>query len=152
MPTRLSNFSSCVVGLASLIASGLLIGCSGGETRVPISGQVTLDDQPLSSGRIFFVSADVDTPFQSAAEILNGAYTLSQDRGLAMGTYQVTIRPPERELSFAPDDPDAFLADEKHRDELRQSAANPYLPPAPETVTIGNTSPQTLNFSVQERK
>jgi len=63
----------------------LLAGCGGGP-NASITGNVTLDGQPLPTGTIDFIPADGNTPTASAL-IENGTYTLD----LFAGPKQVKI-------------------------------------------------------------
>src|SRR5215469_15494438 len=88
-----------------LAAWGLLAlaGC-GGPKRVPVSGQMTLGDQPLTTGRVFF-SPDVSKgnnarvacvgrlDDQGRYELYTTGITPSETgKGAPPGWYKVTIR------------------------------------------------------------
>jgi hypothetical protein len=88
-----------------LAAWGLLAlaGC-GGPKRVPVSGQVTLGDQPLTTGRVFF-SPDVSKGNNARVACVGrlddqGRYELhatgitpsESGKGAPPGWYKVTIR------------------------------------------------------------
>lgn len=74
----------CACGL-----SVLFLGCSGAETggRLPVSGKVTVKNEPLKSGSIEFDSPDS----RSGASIVDGSYTIPAPQGLMPGKYTVRI-------------------------------------------------------------
>lgn len=71
----------------------LLPGCSGNLDpygRLPVSGSVTLDGQPLPNGEIAFTSESV-VPVVSGGKIIDGKFSVPQQQGLPPGTYKVAI-------------------------------------------------------------
>lgn len=79
-----------VAGLL-LMVSGIA-GCGRYEDRVPVSGTVTLDGQPLKSGFIAFVGEQGDAV--GVGPIRDGRYALSESgsrQGISSGSYQVRI-------------------------------------------------------------
>ena len=77
----------CVFACCGL--SVLLLGCNGSEAggRLPVSGKVTVKNEPLKSGSIEFDSSDS----RSGASIVDGAYTIPAPQGLMPGKYTVRI-------------------------------------------------------------
>jgi len=84
------------------MASLLIVGCSGSSAafeRASISGTVTLDGEPLPSGRIVFLpelkegtlsdKKGVGRP--ATATIKDGKYEISADKGPAVGPNKVQI-------------------------------------------------------------
>lgn len=74
-----------------------LSGCGGSGSKrklIRVSGTVTFEGKPLTSGTITFV-ADGQPPVNAAGEInQSGTYTLSTERpgdGAAPGTYKIRI-------------------------------------------------------------
>lgn len=70
--------------LLVLISSALLatVVCSGcSEQRGTVSGQVTLNGQPLDKGMIVFNSLDPGSQASASADIVNGRYTLETTAG-----------------------------------------------------------------------
>jgi hypothetical protein len=65
----------------------VLAGCSGGDGRLPVTGDVKLKGAPLKDGIIEFSSASI----VSGAQIINGKYEIPADQGLAPGEYKVSI-------------------------------------------------------------
>jgi hypothetical protein len=82
----------CAACVAVLFAGD---GCSGdGLPRQPVSGFVTLDGQPLSSGAISFypnLLKDPDYPVVAGAMIDRGYFSIPRGKGLVPGRYEVTI-------------------------------------------------------------
>ena len=92
------QFHRCLAWL--LLLPMLLVGCGkGGPKVVPVSGRVTLDQQPLANADIMFYhdSSDVESSGRTDEQ---GNYSLSvmQDkrRGAAVGTHRVRISQIER--------------------------------------------------------
>lgn len=78
----------------SLVSLFLLNGCGGAATdqygRLPVSGSVALDGQPLKMGTITFVP-DPPGPVISEAAISDGKFDIPQEISLPVGKYQVSI-------------------------------------------------------------
>ena len=76
-----------------LLAFAVLIGCGDGRpTRVPVSGTVTIDGEPLKQGYLRFVPPN-DRP--SSGEIdEQGRFTLTcfdEEDGAVLGTHKVAV-------------------------------------------------------------
>lgn len=67
----------------------LLLGCGTGETYFPISGIVTLDEQPLKKGVITLFPAGNGTTV--GGEIIDGKFSLPRANGPTVGKYRVEI-------------------------------------------------------------
>jgi hypothetical protein len=65
---------------APLAALALLAGCSGGPAAGTVSGEVTLDGQPLKQGLIRFVPADGKTA-TADGPIADGKYSVAVPAG-----------------------------------------------------------------------
>lgn len=92
---------SCLVGIALSVASG----CSKGPSinTVPVTGKVTLDNQPLAGATVTFISAappGANAPPMPATGITgaDGSYTLitmasggQMADGVPPGNYKVTV-------------------------------------------------------------
>jgi hypothetical protein len=69
----------------------LLAGCGGdGVPRAAVSGNVTLDGQPLEEGVILFTPLGKGP--SAGGDIKQGKYQLPQDKGPGPGSYRVEIR------------------------------------------------------------
>lgn len=86
------------IGVLAIFAS-ILCGCNDGDQpmsqRVSVSGQVTLDGQPLKAGAIVFriegqASNDSSTAF---GFVEDGSYCIDADNGPAVGLANVEFRP-----------------------------------------------------------
>lgn len=77
----------------SLVCYCLLLmafwGCGSGEVFYPISGAVTVDEQPLKKGVITMFPVGVGTTV--GGEILEGRFSLPVDKGPSVGKYRVEI-------------------------------------------------------------
>jgi hypothetical protein len=78
----------------------LTVGCGGKPPppkNVPVSGTVTLDDQPLTSGQVSFIPVSDKQPTGglSAGTIDSGKYTIftGGKEGAPVGSYKVTVTP-----------------------------------------------------------
>jgi hypothetical protein len=79
-----------------LLATLVLGGCSGATDDLPrqtVSGQVTLNGQPLSSGTIQFQpgSGPRAVSMSGGARIQDGSYSIPRAEGLVPGKYKVSI-------------------------------------------------------------
>ena len=75
------------------IALAAITGCGGGGDkydRLPFSGTVTLDGQPLASGYVMFVPKS-GQPTQSTAMITGGKFEVPKKAGTVAGKYSVAI-------------------------------------------------------------
>lgn len=83
-------------GFFWILVGMTLAGCGGGATdelpRVAVSGSVTLDGKPLTSGTIAFSPVpNQPNPVEVGAGISNGAYSISKADGPTPGSYRITI-------------------------------------------------------------
>jgi hypothetical protein len=95
--------------LLAVLALAIAAGCGGekGPPRVAVSGSVSLDGQPLSSGVIRFLPTGDTRGPAAAAVIKEGVYELSQSEGPIVGTHRVEIEAADY-FGFAIDDEAAF--------------------------------------------
>ncbi len=70
----------------------LLCGCAG-DKRLPVSGNITLDGQPLSLGAITFVPNGDKKSNSSGSSVVDGKYSIPAEKGLMPGKYSVSITP-----------------------------------------------------------
>lgn len=71
----------------------LLSGCGKDNPlgRLPISGKVTFQGQPLATGDIEFAPVDPLGKTKAGATIVDGEYSIEADAGLVPGIYVVRI-------------------------------------------------------------
>jgi hypothetical protein len=69
------------------------VGCDSGDglNRQAISGTVTLDGQPLSSGNILFEPATKESGTAVGATIRQGTFAIPRNQGPVPGSYRVRI-------------------------------------------------------------
>ena len=81
----------------------IALGCSRGEELGRVSGKVTFEGEPVSSGIIIFANRAKGV-YMTAALSADGNYRVVMARGvgLPLGEYQVAIGPPLPEESFGP--------------------------------------------------
>ncbi|MEA1951635.1 MAG: hypothetical protein U9N87_09630 [Planctomycetota bacterium] len=70
----------------------LFCGC-GGDGRLPVSGNITLDGKPLELGAITFVPSGDKKANSSGTTVTEGKYSLPSGKGLMAGKYRVSITP-----------------------------------------------------------
>jgi hypothetical protein len=114
-------FFSRLVYVVALVGAGFVLGCGGKEGRplAPVSGKVTVDGKPLSSGQVTFIpdvpsgqegtkqASKLKTTAPSVGEIgPDGTYKISTGGkdGAPLGKYKVTVSP---SMVPAPDATDA---------------------------------------------
>ncbi|MDR1959416.1 MAG: hypothetical protein LBQ54_10320 [Planctomycetaceae bacterium] len=78
---------------AILLLLSLVFTAGCGSKLKPVTGKVTYDGQPLKSGVITFVPdfSKGNNGGGTAAEIIDGEYTLSKRFGIIGGAYHVTV-------------------------------------------------------------
>ncbi|WP_296458949.1 hypothetical protein [Rubinisphaera sp.] len=90
---------NCFLTLAFFL---MLPGCSGGTsgpTRLPVSGTVTVDEEPLELARIEFhpSSGDLANSPTAFGYVKDGKYEITEYAGAVIGPHEVIIRPIEVE-------------------------------------------------------
>ena len=71
------------------LAAALFLGCSGDDRRA-VSGEVSLDGEPVNGGSIVFLPSGGEGS-KGAAEIVDGKYAIPRAQGLPPGNYRVEI-------------------------------------------------------------
>lgn len=90
MPRRVSRVSLWL----GWVATALIAGCSDAtdeRPRQPVSGEVTIDGEPLKSGMIQFNPTEPGVAVPGGAAITDGKYAMSTVDGLVPGPYQVAV-------------------------------------------------------------
>jgi hypothetical protein len=70
-----------------------LAGCGGGS-RVPVTGSVSFNGEPVDNGSISFIAADAAAggeAVNAGGDIKDGKYSIAADRGPKPGKYKVEI-------------------------------------------------------------
>ena len=89
MDTRMNRRSLHPVALSVVLAAAI-VGCSSDAGKATITGNVTLDGQPLKAGLIRFVPADGQTPTADAL-ITDGKFSAK----VRVGKKRVSISAPK---------------------------------------------------------
>ncbi len=113
-----------------------LAGCGGASTggRLPISGEVQLDGQPLDQGAIHFEpSVEEKVKVDTGAVITNGKYQLTAEHGLVPGKYIVSIT--------------SSTKDTRTADQIMQAGSE--AGPSKERISSKYNSQTTLNIDVK---
>ena len=90
MPMRLVSTS---VGFLALCLD--VAGCGrvyDGDRRYPLSVRVTYGGVPIDAGNISFIPKSGDGQRVSGGPIIDGAYSVPEEKGANAGTYRVEIR------------------------------------------------------------
>lgn len=70
-------------------------GCSSGNQRHPIQGQISFQGKPVLEGSIMFHPLNPQQGFLEGSLIQDGKYLIPADKGLVTGKYQVLISAPD---------------------------------------------------------
>ena len=81
------------VETASTLLIGLAVGCgpADGLNRQAMSGTVTVDGQPLTSGAILFEPETEQSGTAVGSTIRQGTFLITRDQGAVPGTYRVRV-------------------------------------------------------------
>jgi hypothetical protein len=81
------------VETASTLLIWLAVGCGPADSldRQPMSGTVTVDGQPLTSGAILFEPATEQSGTAVGATIRRGTFVITREQGAVPGTYRVRV-------------------------------------------------------------
>lgn len=120
--------------IATVLCLVFLAGCSGSDVTaiknlVPVSGSISLEDEPLESGTVFFVPEE-PTGQPASGQINNGKFTMLTTvdaRGVVAGKYAVRI---------------------ESRDTPDPSPKDLYPKPGPSLIPEKFTDPKTSGLSV----
>jgi predicted small lipoprotein YifL len=126
------------------IAAGVvtLVGCGEtGPERLPLSGTVTLDGQPVDDATIVLTPREQGKA--AAALIVDGAFTFTPESGPTPGTHDVRINPNEAEFEEVSAD----------ASEIADSSPSKGIPPAYQqngtlTAEVSGDPAQTLSFEL----
>ena len=86
-------FGARWVWMAAAFLPFAAIGCGGGPSPVGVTGEVTLDGQPLPSGMVVFEPAVGSDGQRRDANIAAGRFALPDDQGMLPGQeFQVVLK------------------------------------------------------------
>ena len=110
MPAGSSQLDACRMGFRVFaFALLLVVGCGQpGDGRLPVSGTVTWEGEPMDGGNIVFVP--ISKGRSSSGTVVQGKFNLPAERGLPPGDYRVQITLEQetgKERVFQGDGPDA---------------------------------------------
>ena len=109
---RIAQTCACVVALV------LFEGCRDEGTRVPVSGTVTQNGQPIREGKITFAPAQGTSGPAAGASIENGRYQIPASEGPGTGDYVISVTPgapPRKRLPMGQQSEAAPAASESFR-------------------------------------
>jgi hypothetical protein len=124
-------------------------GCGGqpeGPARFAVSGQVTVDGEPLDQGLITFVPDDSEGP-PAGTEIKNGVYSIPREEGPTVGPHSVSVfsRKPTGKKISDPDDASVTM------DELYETIPEKYQVNSPLKADIKAEGENQFNFELVGR-
>ena len=94
-------------GAGFLVASALLVGCSGSEDgRLEVSGKVKLKGEPIKDGTIVMFEPLDSQDTGGNATVAAGEYSIPRSNGLKPGRYLVRITAGDGKTAVNPLDPD----------------------------------------------
>jgi hypothetical protein len=85
---KLARWALLLLGLV------VVLGCSGEEQRIVVTGTVTFDGQPIDNGTVLFIpegDSGSQTRPKFGTQIVNGKYAFEPNFGPVPGKYKVTI-------------------------------------------------------------
>jgi hypothetical protein len=74
--------------------TGAIAGCQPRTNRLPVSGAITLNGQPLDGATIRFTSID-GVKSANGALVREGRFQIPKEKGLLPGTYHIEISAPD---------------------------------------------------------
>jgi len=137
--------------VAGLIAAAAFAGRNR-STRLPVSGTVTIDGQPLASGEIAFAPASPGQGSSAGAAIERGKYSISADKGLLPGDYKVSIhafRGTGKKTWDGMGEPTAPESQKKFVEQLEQYIPPRYNEATELTAPVRAGKSKDLNFDLQ---
>jgi hypothetical protein len=142
--SMIGNSIRAAVLAAALVA---IVGCDSGPRRQAVSGQVTLDGQPLDFGSITFVP-DPNGP-KASGLIEGGRYEIEQSRGPLAGQKIVEIRAPQ----YDPKRPAPANTKEKlyRLDVAPEALPDRYNSKSELRATVTEDGPNEFNFDLQSK-
>ncbi len=141
---RLGRNGLLLLGALSIAA---WVGCGEDNPlgRKAVSGMVTLDGKPLSSGSIQFAPLDKG-PVLGGCNIKEGSYTIAAEKGLPPGKYLVRISAPD--MSFF----ETVPAEERRHSKPPNLAPPEYGSESKITITVTGEGPNEFNFDMKSAK
>ena len=143
MRTDYSIYWSLPVYCALFVPTVFIAGCSDDSklSKVPLTGSVTLDGNPIPNGEILFYPLEGTRGSVSGGAIKDGKYIADGRGGVPLGAHKVEIR-----AFRAPKSPSSAAA-------LEGGPAEQYLPRKfnidSELKAEVNSSSETLDFNLQ---
>ncbi len=132
-------------------------GCNGGAGGLPVTGEVTLDGQPVEGAVVTFSPTDADGVPATGTTDSTGRFNLSSavGEGVAPGSYAVSIaKTAPQDLPAGPDprergplqSPEQI---EAARRAAEEAAADRRAPVGPATIPARYASPDTSGFTAE---
>jgi hypothetical protein len=138
--------------VAGLVATGAACAGCNRSARLPVSGTVAVDGQPLASGEIAFAPASPGQGNSAGAAIERGKYSISAEQGLLPGDYKVSIhafRGTGRKTWDGMGEPTAPESQKKYVEQLEQYIPSRYNEATELTASVRSGKSKDLNFDLQ---
>jgi len=84
-------WSSKAIGLVMIVGIVVAAGCDAKAARLPVTGAVTLDGQPLIKGQINFSPQQGSAGPTAGSPVIDGRYAILAERGPMAGKLRVEI-------------------------------------------------------------
>jgi hypothetical protein len=135
----------CLAGLSLAV-----LGCGSdpaykGDSRVPLSGRVTLDGDPIDGGTITFIPADGKQRV-AGGSIVNGMYSIPEEKGANQGVYRIEIRWPKPNGKKLPDSDTGEM-----KDEVTEAVPPKFNTQSSLTATISAKEANPLDFDLKSK-
>lgn len=147
IPSSLSMQTTGIVALYAALALVVVCGCSSDlqQDRCEVTGEVTLDDSPLSSGAITL--RPLRNGQTAGATIHDGKFTITGERAPKFGKYRVEIEAylPTGKKIPDPDIPGAMT------EEIKQILPRRYNRRSEQEIDITPDSDRHLTFDLKSK-
>jgi hypothetical protein len=141
-------------GLAALLAAAIG-GCSGAPTDdrplQSVTGQVTLDGQPLARGLIRFEPSSPEATTAGGATIDQGQFALDRDAGLVPGNYRVSITGLGPETPAPANEGEQAPGPETGKAPLKEPIPARYNVQSTLTAEVGGDRDNTFEFTLTSK-
>lgn len=146
METKLRHGRWLVCGCGLLVM--VVLGCGrAGSGRVPVTGSITFDGAPVTSGQIVLESTQGGG--MSVGQIADGRYLIPEKYGPTGGEYLVRIT--SERASGAKVAPSSYAADQTPQDVYEQFLPAKYNAASELKLTIDGSSPVTHDFALTSK-
>jgi hypothetical protein len=137
--------------LLSFALAGCGVAASDSLPREGISGEVTLDGQPLDQGAIQFIPASRKEGVAGGAVIQGGKYSIERGKGLVPGEYRVLISSSQGTPPAADSSDGGAPGPVKKGDAPKDLVPPQYNAKSTLTAEVKAGSPNALDFALKSK-